>query len=124
MCVSAAVSYLITCWDDMRITIQVALICWLVLLLAITVRPQVLTPVENVESHMRIERELADHSARLSGVDGTLRELKELKVPERLATIESTQQVNQYLLISILLSLIVLLLKDVRTWFGKTKGES
>jgi hypothetical protein len=120
MCVRASVSYLIAWWDFMRTAIQVALICWMTVLLAVTVRTQVLTDEQNGQAHMRIERELADHAARVSSSEAELRDFRAMRIPDRLAAIESTQQVNQYILVSILLSVIVLLLKDIRSWVRKS----
>lgn len=124
MCAQAAVSYLITWWDDMRIALQVALILWLLLLLAGLVLPQVLTEEQNGAAHMRIERELADHGARLMVGEAEIRDFKNMKIPDRLAAIESTQRTNQYILLSILLGIISLLLKDVRAWIQKPKASS
>ena len=110
--------------EDMKATLQLGLIFWLLLLLAASVSSQVrLSSAGDSHTQIRVERELADYGARIRTLEEQATENRSLRAAERLAAIEENQRLNTYLLSSILLSIVTLLAKDVRGWFRSVSGR-
>ena len=110
--------------EGMKATLQLGLIFWLLLLLAASVSSQVrLSSVGDSHTQIRVERELADYGARIRTLEEQATENRSLRAAERLAAIEENQRLNTYLLSSILLSIVTLLVKDVRGWFRSVSGR-
>lgn len=105
----------------MRLSISAGLLAFALLVLASSL-PSVFASRDSFDAdefRSRVERTLADHSARLTANDQFHDEIRDSRASERLARLEESQTINTRLLFAILISVLGLLLRDFVSVFRR-----